>query len=354
MKFATSFLLGLSLAAGIVLNAHADLNAGIAAANSGDFKTSVKEWEPLAKAGNAEAQYNLGALLLSDKIGQTNVKSGMQWLEKAAASGHLAASYALGMIFYTGYEKEVPQDRKRAYKLFEQGAQRGYAPSQFGIGMMLMNGEGVKQDPKAAAAWLTKAADQGHAMAQYNLAMYYAHGQDGKKDPALVFQWYLKAANQGLPAAQFNVGQIYLNGNGAPMDATMAKSWFAKAADKGSVEAKYQLGLMSYFGMGGAKNSSEAQKWFEQAAKGWDRNAQFHLGKMYMDGDGVKQDLVEAYKWLDLAASNGHEDAHFLRALAGSKISSAEKERAHKLAQEWFDSNHKTPHRHYDMKPHHH
>src|SRR3569623_311221 len=251
MKFATSFLLGLSLAAGIVLNAHADLNAGIAAANSGDFKTSVKEWEPLAKAGNAEAQYNLGALLLSDKIGQTNVKSGMQWLEKAAATGHLAASYALGMIFYTGYEKEVPQDRKRAYKLFEQGAQRGYAPSQFGIGMMLMNGEGVKQDPKAAAAWLTKAADQGHAIAQYN------------------------------------VGQIYLNGNGAPMDATMAKSWFAKAADKGSVEAKYQLGLMSYFGMGGAKNSSEAQKWFEQAAKGWDRHAQFHLGKMYMDGDGV-------------------------------------------------------------------
>ncbi len=104
----------------------------------------------------------------------------------------------------------------------------------------------------------------------------------------------------------------------------------------------------------GDKNSSETYKWFDGAAKGWDRNAQFQLGKRYMTGEGVKADLIEAYKWFDLAASAGHDDAHFYRAAVATKISADDKKRAHAQAQEWFDANHTTVHRHYDMTPHRH
>lgn len=91
-----------------------------------------------------------------------------------------------------------------------------------------------------------------------------------------------------------------------------------------------------------------------RAAKGWDRNAQFYLGKMYMNGEAGKADMIEAYKWLDLAASSGHEDAHFYRSFVASKLPKTEVQKAHTMAQQWFDANHSHPHKHYDLKPHSH
>ena len=40
----------------------ADFQKGLTAARSGDFATALREWEPLAKQGDAGAQFNLGIL----------------------------------------------------------------------------------------------------------------------------------------------------------------------------------------------------------------------------------------------------------------------------------------------------
>ena len=40
----------------------ADFQKGLTAAQSGDFATALREWTPLAKQGNAVAQYNMGLL----------------------------------------------------------------------------------------------------------------------------------------------------------------------------------------------------------------------------------------------------------------------------------------------------
>ena len=40
----------------------ADYQKGLDAANRGDFATALREWTPLAKQGNAIAQYNLGVM----------------------------------------------------------------------------------------------------------------------------------------------------------------------------------------------------------------------------------------------------------------------------------------------------
>ena len=38
----------------------ADFQKGVAAYNSGDYATALREWTPLAEQGDAIAQYNLG------------------------------------------------------------------------------------------------------------------------------------------------------------------------------------------------------------------------------------------------------------------------------------------------------
>jgi uncharacterized protein len=46
----------------------ADVQKGLTAYKSGDYATALREWEPLAKQGNASAQYNLGLMYDKDKV----------------------------------------------------------------------------------------------------------------------------------------------------------------------------------------------------------------------------------------------------------------------------------------------
>jgi len=346
--------IGISLLVCHSVLAHADFNAGVVAASRGDYTSAQREWKAAANGGNPEAQFNLGALLLSGKLGQPDVKNAVRWIEKASQAGYLEASYALGMIYYTGAGAEIKQDHAKALKAFEIAAKKGSAQSQFSVGMLLLHGLAIKLDPVQAEGWLVKAAEQGHIQAQYNLGMFHVGGQGGRVDSSKGLAWFEKAAENGMPQAMQTVARMYMDGRGAERNLPKARVWFMKAADANIPEAQYALGIMAQLGVGQNRSATDALRWFAMAAKNWDRSAQFHLGLQYRDGDGVAADLVEAYKWFELAASGGHEDAHFLRAAVAAQLSDADRARGYKLAQEWFDANHSTPHRHSDMTPHRH
>ena len=61
-SFRTIALLTLPLLALSTLSvpARADVKAGVDAWQAGDYRTAVDEWRPLAIAGDADAQFNLG------------------------------------------------------------------------------------------------------------------------------------------------------------------------------------------------------------------------------------------------------------------------------------------------------
>ena len=65
-KFAGLALIA-ALCAGVILGLtactdEADFNAGVAAYKRGDYATALREWRPLAKQGNANAQFFLGVM----------------------------------------------------------------------------------------------------------------------------------------------------------------------------------------------------------------------------------------------------------------------------------------------------
>jgi len=55
-------LVALILCASLALPAQAGFEEGLAAANRGDYATALKEWRPMAEAGNATAQLGLGVM----------------------------------------------------------------------------------------------------------------------------------------------------------------------------------------------------------------------------------------------------------------------------------------------------
>jgi tetratricopeptide (TPR) repeat protein len=85
-------------------------------------------------------------------------------------------------------------------------------------------------DYAEALKWYRKAADQGSASTQFNLGLMYAQGQGVPQDYAEAAKWYRRAADQCLPLAQSVLGNMYVQGQGVPQDYVQAHKWFNLAA----------------------------------------------------------------------------------------------------------------------------
>ena len=72
----------------------ADYDEGFAAFERGDYETAFREWLPLAEAGNATAQYNLGLLYDKGQGVPQDDQEALRWWRKAAEQGLAEAQAA--------------------------------------------------------------------------------------------------------------------------------------------------------------------------------------------------------------------------------------------------------------------
>ena len=78
---------------------------------------------------------------------------------------------------------------------------QGDAATQFDLGVRYLNGAGVPQDLRRAAKLYQKAADQGLAVAQFSLGRLYEIGEGVPKNLGKARELYEKGANQGYEPA---------------------------------------------------------------------------------------------------------------------------------------------------------
>ena len=101
----------------------------------------VDKFHKLAKEGNADAQATLSSIYRwGDKLEQDHKKA-FKWAKKAARHEHIHGQYLLGNYFYRGIG--VKKSLKKASKYFRLTAEKGYSPSQYSIGVMLIYGKGI-------------------------------------------------------------------------------------------------------------------------------------------------------------------------------------------------------------------
>ena len=101
----------------------ADFQKGLAAAQSGDFATALREWRPLAEDGHADAQYGLGVMYHKGQGVLQDYKTAVRWYTLAAEQGDADAQYNLGGMFYKG--QGVIQDDVYAHMWFNIAAASG-------------------------------------------------------------------------------------------------------------------------------------------------------------------------------------------------------------------------------------
>ena len=139
--------------------ARADFKAGENAFHRGDYATALREWQPLAKQGDAVAQYYLGLLYANGQGVPKDDAQARQWYEKAAVQGHVDAQVNLGMLF--DYGRGGPQDFKMAVRWYLRSANQGNELAQRKLGLLYERGDGVQQDFVQAYMWYKLGAASG-------------------------------------------------------------------------------------------------------------------------------------------------------------------------------------------------
>ena len=203
------------------------------------YKGSVSEWQSLlarARNGDREAEWEV------------------------------ADRYADGCKDKRG-KVIVRRSAAKAARWFRRAAERGSAPAQNHLGILLGNGSGVRKNVEEALSWLRKAFRAGDSCAAQNIAITYR--ENG----------YLKTACK----------------------------WFRRAAEAGDGDALIQLGIHYYWGKGVRRNPRAAVRCFRSATKaknisGVGRDdAFFFLGIAYHEGRGVQASKPNARKFFKQA-----------------------------------------------------
>lgn len=118
-----------------------------------------------ADQGYPQACFFLGNFFFLGTLVTQDSPSALFWYQKAADAGLPLAQTQLGQLHYHG-QAGLAQDSEKAYELFWEAAQQGYAPAQYWTGRFHETGIGRKASVEVASAWYNLAARQGHKEAQ--------------------------------------------------------------------------------------------------------------------------------------------------------------------------------------------
>ena len=160
-----------------------------------------------ARAGNPEAQFNLGMLHLSGRLGEKSPAEAAKW--------------------------------------FGRSAEQGIANAQFNLGVLYQRGEGLPQNDEQAFFWFQSAAEQNYPQAQHNLATAYAEGRGIARNYPKAAEWFAKSAEAGLSQSQFSLGALHEGGliTGEP-NLIEARRWYERALAQGDTRASERLAAL--------------------------------------------------------------------------------------------------------------
>lgn len=277
------------------------VEAGRRALTNSNYAVAIKQFRPLADAGDKEAQAHLGSLYYTGSGVEQNYASAFSWYKKAADQGNVDAQYS--------------------------------------IGNMYLLGEGVEQNNEDAAKWYALASEQGHIAAHNNLEnlkkldainrqnqlneKVTAEQEVIEEKPQTLEEEVLftkidepesivedtesaQAAEQDLTQYSVEAGRRAL----ANSNYAAAVKQFRPLADAGDSEAQAHLGSLYYVGKGVEQNIDSSFNWYKKAADQGNVDAQYSIGNMYLLGEGIEQSNQEAAKWYALASKKGHVAAH--------------------------------------------
>lgn len=261
-----------------------------------DFKKAGQLLLSESQRGNVLADYDLGKLYSTDKLGERNEEMSV-------------AKYTRAL---QGFLRIEPNSKKL----------KPYV--QYRIGKMFCYGLGTEQDYQKAFEWFERSAKQKNKFAQFSLANLYYYGSGIEKDLSQAFLWYQRASSQGQPYAAYSIAQMYRYGEYVTKDNDTAQRYYKQALsgflkiesdDMANDDLFYKLGQMFKFGLGTDSDVTKAIEYFRRSAEMNNKNGLFEYGKALLIGEHIPQDTDSALKILEKAVKLKNSNAKRFLAL---------------------------------------
>lgn len=260
-------------------------------------------WLPLAEAGHAESQFNLGVLLQNSKELPNDDRAALGWHEKAAARGYGESHCHVGNLLRKLSRDATSQARAR--NAYLRGADSGETICMHNAAAVLLGGEGGARDVSAGVMWLSKAAEAGLVDSQRMLGNAHLHGNYGLNDHQKARHWLGKAAEAGDMHAMHNLAVMHDEGLGGAKNLVAAAALYRTASDAGQGQSANNLGLYYRHGSGVKRDDAQAVTLFTRAVELQNFDGAVNLGDMVFLGRGTKRDRSAAAAHYQRAADNG-------------------------------------------------
>jgi TPR repeat protein len=281
-------------------------------ARAADDKDLELKLLPAAKAGDVEAQYQLGVIYTSSSsMKMTRPRDAERWLRSAAAQDHLGAMLLLVELYLI--HPELASDPGEVATWLERAAALGHTRSAVMLGTMLWNGgRGLNVDRARGFRLLRTGALRGDEAAALFLAGHTLDGVGIKRDPAKARQVLEFAGANGILRARQELKVLSENARSLSPPAEIFHR-LEKQAAKGDAEAMLLLGisqqndpdfLAQHEDTTMAERRTRARAWFEQASALGNPEAATRLGIMYANGQGVTIDSAKAAALFEHAAAS--------------------------------------------------
>lgn len=122
-----------------------DLDDAVEAMHTGDFAVAYCIMRPLAEAGDADAQYNIGWMYLNGYGLRVNDRLALDWWEKASKQGNADASFSIGMLYSLG-EGAVPKNPDKAIDYYLLSAVAGQEDAIITLQSMMLRNDKPMSD----------------------------------------------------------------------------------------------------------------------------------------------------------------------------------------------------------------
>lgn len=203
----------------------------------------------------------------------------LEYLDLMSRKGDLKATFSLGRLYYEG-SRSMKRNLKTARKYFGTVARKYWAregsiltdDSQTArvaskaagyLGRMALRGESMDQSFERAVVWFKRGLANGDALCQYQLGLMYLNGFGVRKDPFTAADYFKEAANQDFASAQTYLGQLFLDQG----DISTAIRYFDLGARHGHIEAFYHLAEISNNGIGRERSCGVATAYYKLVAE---------------------------------------------------------------------------------------
>ena len=175
-------------------------------------------------------------------LNEGNHQKAYQEFAAAAKEGNAAAHNNLGVLTLQG--KGVKQDNAKAIEHFRAAASLGYLDAQTALGIMYYKGELLDRNMDAALGYLGNAAKFGNLGAMTHLGHLYWKGKHVKQDYAKALNYYRLAAERGDHAAANDYGLMLMEGHGTDVNMIDAYAWIVYA-ESGLHKGKRNIGIIT-------------------------------------------------------------------------------------------------------------